>query len=294
MEVANHLIFKGGTSLSKAWQLINRFSEDIDLVLNREFLGFDEGLISKSQIKKLREHSCKYLTEQLIVDLENAFIKNGLSNVKLLPDESTDDDQDPISIQLYYPNVIDEYPEYVKPVIKIEIGSRSLKDPFSNKSFKSIIGELYTDKPFADDEVTIPCINPERTYLEKLFLLHEEFQRPEEKIRVDRLSRHLFDIYQIAQSEHKTKAHDETLIKSIIAHRARFNALKGVDYATHFPPNLKPIPPKQYIDSWKADYNKMQNEMIQGNSPTFDELIEAINQEVAEYNALIITPFVTV
>ena len=54
-EVAEHLLFKGGTSLSKAWQLINRFSEDIDLALNREYLGFDGGLISKSQVKKLRE-----------------------------------------------------------------------------------------------------------------------------------------------------------------------------------------------------------------------------------------------
>lgn len=62
MEVAEHLLFKGGTSLSKAWHLISRFSEDVDLALNREYLGFDGGLISKSQVKKLRQKSFEFVT----------------------------------------------------------------------------------------------------------------------------------------------------------------------------------------------------------------------------------------
>jgi len=62
MDVGKHLLFKGGTSLSKAWGLINRFSEDIDLALNREFLEFDTGLISKTQVRKLRTKSFEYIT----------------------------------------------------------------------------------------------------------------------------------------------------------------------------------------------------------------------------------------
>ena len=62
--------------------------------------------------------------------------------------------------------------------------------------------------------------------------------------------------------------------------------MKGVDYDSHFPPNLKPIPPEDYIDAWKSDYKKMQDEMIPGDSPSFDDLIEKIKEEVAAFNEL--------
>lgn len=62
LEIATYILFKGGTSLSKAWGIINRFSEDIDLALDKSFLGFEKGMISKSQIKKLREKSFNYIT----------------------------------------------------------------------------------------------------------------------------------------------------------------------------------------------------------------------------------------
>lgn len=75
--IAKHLLFKGGTSLSKAWHIIHRFSEDIDLALNREYLGFDEGLISKSKVKKLREKSFEFITTTFYEDLQKAFKEKG-------------------------------------------------------------------------------------------------------------------------------------------------------------------------------------------------------------------------
>lgn len=290
MEIGKHLLFKGGTSLSKAWKLINRFSEDIDLALNREYLGFDSGLISKTQVRKLREASFDYITESFNQDLQKAYQKQGIKDLTFDYENLGDGDQDPVSILIYYPQII-EHPEYIQPRVKVEIGSRSLKDPFTDRSFTTIIGEEFSDKPYADTEITIPCINPERTYLEKLFLLNEEFQKPEEKIRVDRLSRHLYDIHQIAKSEHRRKAHDHKLIKDIIAHRERFNGMRGVDYSTHFPPKLNPIPPDKFIKDWKEDYKKIQEEMIPGDSPSFDDLIDSVKQEVKEYNSLKIEGF---
>lgn len=285
MEIGQHLLFKGGTSLSKAWSLINRFSEDIDLALNREYLGFDSGLISKTQVRKLRAASFEYITEHFTKNLKNAFHDAGFSDLTFEYENLGDGDQDPVSILVQYPAVI-EHPDYIKPRIKVEIGSRSLKDPFTDRSFRSIISDEFSDKSYADENITIPCINPERTYLEKLFLLHEEFQKPEDKIRVDRLSRHLYDLYQIANSGYREKAHDAKLISDIIAHRERFNGMKGVDYGTHFPPRLNPIPPDNYIEAWRADYKKMQDEMIPGENPSFDNLIEKIKEEVTVYNEL--------
>lgn len=285
MEVGQHLLFKGGTSLSKAWGLINRFSEDIDLALNREFLGFETGLISKTQVRKLRTASFQYITDAFYEDLKSAFAEAGFDNVTFDYENLGDGDQDPVSILIQYPVLID-HPEYIKPRVKAEIGSRSLKDPYSDRSFKSIVSNQFQDKEYADTEITIPCINPERTYLEKLFLLHEEFQKPEVKIRVNRLSRHLYDLYKISQSEYKQSAQNPELISEIIAHRERFNGMKGVDYNTHFPPNLNPVPPDKYIDAWKADYKKMQDEMIPGDSPSFEELIARVEHDILEYNEL--------
>jgi len=285
MDLGKQLLFKGGTSLSKAWGLIDRFSEDIDLALNREYLEFDSGLISKSQVKKLRKKSIEYITETFYNDLQDAFKEAGLDKVNFKYEDLGDGDQDPVSILIQYPAMID-HPDYIKPRVKVEIGSRSLKDPYSNRSFRSIIGEQFTEREFADSEISIPCINPERIYLEKMFLLHEEFKKPKDKVRINRLSRNLYDIYQISKSQYKNKAHDPVLIKGIITHRERFNGMKGVDYKTHFPPNLDPIPPDNFIDSWKADYKKMQDEMIPGDSPSFEEIITKIEEDIAEYNSL--------
>ncbi len=231
LDVAENLLFKGGTSLSKAWHLIQRFSEDIDLALNREYLGFDGGLISKSQVKKLREKSFEFVTTIFYEALQKAFAEKGYTDVTFDFENLGDGDQDPVSILIYYPGVT-EHSEYVLPRVKVELGSRSLKDPFTNCEIISFVGEQFPKRPFADSPITVPSVNPERTYLEKLFLLHEEFQKPNDKIRVERLSRHLYDITKIYNSEHKDKAYDQELIVSIIEHRERFNGMRGVDYNT--------------------------------------------------------------
>ena len=284
-EVAGHTVFKGGTSLSKGWDLIHRFSEDIDLALDRSFLGFDEEKPSRKQITKLRKASKAFILEvftpQLISGFENAELEGVVINVR----ETAESDQDPLIIEIYYPNVT-EYSEYIQPRVLLEIGIRSLIEPYTSKEIKSELAKEFEDRPFADEPISIPTVNPERTFLEKLFLLHEEFQRPEEKMRVDRLSRHLYDIHQIAQTEFAEKAlSDKMLYEGIVQHRSTFSRLGGVDYSSHFPPNLSPIPPEKVIDAWRNDYTTMQQQMIYGESPSFKELIGSVNDLVSRINA---------
>jgi hypothetical protein len=285
LEVAEHLLFKGGTSLSKAWHLIQRFSEDIDLALNREYLGFNSDLISKTQVKKLRETSFEFVTTTFYVALQKAFAEKGYTDVTFDFENLGDGDQDPVSILIYYPAVT-QHSQYVLPRVKVELGSRSLKDPFTNCQIVSLVGEQFPKRPFADKPITIPCVNPERTFLEKLFLLHEEFQKPPKKIRVERLSRHLFDISKIYHSEHKDKAYNQELIVSIVKHRERFNGMRGVEYNTLYPPNLNPIPPENLIKAWEDDYKTMQTNMIPEDSPQFTDLLETVKQATQEYNKL--------
>lgn len=285
IDAAEHLLFKGGTSLSKAWHLINRFSEDIDLALNREYLGFDGGLISKSQVKKLRKVSFEFVTTTFYEMLQKAFKGRGFANVSFGFDNLGDGDQDPVSILIYYPAVTG-YSDYVLPRVKVEIGSRSLKNPFTDCKIQSFVGEQFPELPFADKPIIVPCVNPERTFLEKLFLLHEEFQKPQDRIRVERLSRHLYDITKIYNSEYQHKAYKQALIQSIIKHRVRFNGLQGVDYSTLYPPNLNPIPPEALIKVWEDDYKTMQTSMISEESPNFKDVIASVKQATTKYNEL--------
>lgn len=283
-EIKDHLVFKGGTCLSKAWGLIDRFSEDIDLALDRSFLEFDKEKPSRTEVGKLRKKSKSYLIDTLIPQIKANFESAGIEDVEIVAEETMESDQDPLNIIINYPNVT-ETSEYVLPQVKVEIGSRSLREPYTKRDIRSLIGEHYPDSSFSDGYITIPSVNPERTFLEKLFLLHEEFQRPAKKMRVKRLSRHLYDIHQIGNSEFAEKAIcDKDLYKSIVEHRSIYSRLGGVDYKSHFPPNLNPFPPDNIINDWKKDYKTMQEEMIYGEEVEFADLIQSVRQITDKIN----------
>jgi hypothetical protein len=283
MEAAPHLVFKGGTSLSKAWNIIERLSEDVDLALSREFLGF-EGNISRTQVGKLRDASFKYISEQFLPQLRVAFDKAGFKNVLIDLTEVESPDQDPVNILISYPSVV-EKSEYILPQVKLEIGSRSLLEPFTNRQFCSFVGDKFVGRFFADEKITIPCVNPERTYLEKLFLLHEEFKRPTAEIRVRRMSRHFYDIQKISKTSHSEIAtSDKQLYKSLVAHREHFMRWGGIDYSTHFPPNLNPLPPERLLSAFENDYKTMQEEMIYGESLPFKELMKELELVTSTFN----------
>lgn len=283
MDVARHLVFKGGTSLSKAWGLIERLSEDIDLAINREFLDFD-GQLSRTQVGKLRDASHAYITEYFCPALSEAFMDAQFDAVSVQLGEIATPDQDPIAIEIHYPPVAD-HSAYIEAKVLVEIGGRSMREPFSNRSVTSLVSEHYPDQSFADEPIDIPSVNPERTYLEKLFLLHEEHQRPEYKRRVHRLSRHLYDIERISTTDYAQIAKsDHDLYNAIVAHRELFTRMSGVDYTTHFPPNLNPLPPADVLKDWERDYTTMQEEMIHGESLPFDDLISRIQKVVDDIN----------
>lgn len=285
MDCANALIFKGGTSLSKGWNVIHRFSEEIDLALDREFLGFS-GELTKGDIRKLRRKSFQFISEVFTEELKNKFSELGFKNVTVKPREVENHDQDPLIIEIYY-NKLTETDTYLKPGVLVEVSSRSLKEPFTQRTFGTFISEIYTDNPFTDKPITIPIVNPERTFLEKIFLLHEEFQKPFDKLRVDRLSRHLYDIEKLCQTEYAEIAlQDRELYNTIVRHRGKFTAISGIDYAKHNPENIKFIPPDSIIKMWKADYEEMKGSMIYGNTLDFDQLINRLTEFQKRINAI--------
>ena len=286
--IAPHTVFKGGTSLSKAWRLIDRFSEDIDLALDRIFLGFDkqDGEMTGSQVAKLRKLSAKFITEKYFPELQAAFTAAGFTEVVLALKEIKNPDDDPITIEIYYPSVTETI-GYIQPSVLIEIGSRSLIEPYDERSFSSLVGEHFMGRAFADENIIIPTVNPERTFLEKVFLLHEEFQRPFEQIKVERKSRHLYDLEKLMDTEFAEAAlGNKDLYQTIVEHSRTFTPIIGIDYANHAPVNINPIPPDAIIAAWEKDYVTMQPSMLYNPSLSFAQLIARIKQLKSRINKL--------
>ncbi|MDD5363084.1 MAG: nucleotidyl transferase AbiEii/AbiGii toxin family protein [Ignavibacteria bacterium] len=284
-KVADKLVFKGGTSLSKAWGLIKRFSEDIDLALDKNFLGF-EGNLSRTQVDRLREKSFAYLTGEFYDILKDAFKESGFIGVELSLKESTSSDQDPIQINIKYKSITEKY-EYINPRVQIEIGSRSLIEPYTKKAICSFVGEYYKGREFADENIMISTVNPERTFLEKIFLIHEEFQQAHDKIKTDRLSRHFYDIEKLIDTEYaETAFKDKELYNHIVEHRKTIAFIRGIDYSNHTPAKINIVPPKQYLSQLEKDYKEMKESMIYGNSPSFEDLIDRIKKLNSRINNL--------
>lgn len=275
MPIAKHLVFKGGTSLSKAWKLINRFSEDIDLAIDKEFFEGYKGEISKTKITKLRKEAGAYTTGTFFEELQEKFCEKGFANLEFKVIDAKDSDQDPRVLEIYYPNLIAPTSEYVLPRVQIEVSCRSLREPFTTQTFGALVDEVYAERDFAAPLFGVPTVNLERTFLEKLFLLHEEFHRPTDKMRVDRLSRYLYDVHQLAKAGFAERAlNDKELYETIVAHRYKFSRVGEVDYNYHSPKTLNPIPPDEVIAEWETDYAKMKEDMVyDGDKPSFKDLV---------------------
>ena len=282
---SEHIVFKGGTSLSKAWNLIERFSEDIDLAINRTYLGF-EGDISKTQIKKLRKASCSFISGDFNNVLDNELTKMNISGFELVVQQINDTDTDPLVIELRYDSITEDS-EYLKSRILIEIGARSLMEPTEVKPIQTLVGQEFNDLPFADKIIMLPIVLPKRTFLEKVFLLHEEFQKSHEYIRIKRMSRHLYDLEKLMDTEHGTSAlRDVEMYETIVKHRKKFNTVRGIDYSNHSTDRINIVPPDNTLKDWQKDYKAMQESMIYGDSLNFDQLMERITELNHRINAI--------
>ncbi|MFC7523132.1 nucleotidyl transferase AbiEii/AbiGii toxin family protein [Parapedobacter sp. GCM10030251] len=233
-----------------------------------------------------------------IPERDRATIFEQTSNVKSVPSFAVEKDwwvvqaltavdQDPRIIEIYYPNVI-KPKGYLEPKIQVELGCRSLRDPFTDKTFTSFVDEAFDDRYFTQHALSVPSVNPERTFLEKVFLLHEEFQKPIAKIRVDRLSRHLYDVYHLSKTPYADDAlENQDLYEAIVHHRHEFTRIGGVNYNYHNPQTINPIPLTEVIGEWKADYGKMLEEMIyEPEAPNFEEIIEGLTTLGSKINSL--------
>lgn len=276
-KLAAHIVFKGGTSLSKCYGLIKRFSEDIDFSLDREYLGFT-GNLTKGEIRKLRRASHDFTKDELPKILSKSLTDYGIEakHYKIeVPNEEISD-QDPELLLLNYNSVFEEE-KYLTSRVQIEIGARSLMEPYEEKEINSLIDSTYPDQYFSEQSFKVNSVISPKTFIEKVILLHEEFKKPIDNIKYERMSRHLYDIAQIIDTPYFDEAKNNLkLFKDICKHRAKFTPLKPVgtiDYGKLTFENLEFLPPKSVLDLYRDDYREMRERMIYDDSPDFDSLI---------------------
>jgi len=261
-------------------------SEDIDIGISREYLGF-VGNLSKTQISdKLRRAACSFVRERLQFDLKEQMLKDGIDaeqfnvRVNITPVTTTD----PEVIWVEYQSVAAGV-AYIPTIVKIEVSGRSMEEPTAEVAIESLIDKAVPQAKFREPKFSVRAVLAKRTFLEKIFLLHEEFAKDAAQIRVDRMSRHLYDVHRIMQTPIAEEAlSDNDLYNTVIEHRRTFIGLKGFDYNTLAKPTLKIIRPESVYAAWKKDYETMQQEMIYGESVPFDQIISDLKLLNARIN----------
>ena len=167
------ITFKGGTSLSKGWHVIERFSEDIDIAIDKSFWRIAGD--NKSQRDRIRKLSRAYIEQRLVAEMQALLEGYGASDFELRAVPAQDSDADPTLVLLPYRSIYANI-EYVESQIRIEFSCRSMKEPRERIEIRPLIAEAYPDV-FGELVFPIYAVVPTRTFLEKAFLLHEEFQK---------------------------------------------------------------------------------------------------------------------
>ena len=290
LDYAGSIQFKGGTSLSKCWSVIERMSEDIDLAIDREYLGFP-GELSKSQVSnRLRRASKDFIVGPFLADLKEAINRTGIS-IEMLEITTNDNGiptQDPMQIYLKYPSLYEE-DDYLLPQVMLEISGRSHSAAVVKRRINSIIDFSIPNKNMAMPDFYVSAIQPKRTFIEKVCLLHEEFNKSHGEIRSARMSRHLYDLYMMCGKGIDVEAlGDEELFKGIIRHRFIYNRVDGVDYNTETPGHFAIIPPGENLRLWEKDYQNTIAKMIYGERrPGFETIIARIRELNEDLNRIV-------
>lgn len=272
------LMFKGGTSLSKVFNLIGRFSEDIDLIL-------DWRLISEGN--PLREHPSKNKQVKFneeINEKAKIYIKDELLSIisdVTSPLCSCSIEEDGFSVTIKYPSAFED--DYLRPEILLEIGPLASWLPFDSFEIESFASQHFP-QVFEKSKCEVNTIVAKRTFWEKATILHHEANRPEDSFMPTRYSRHYYDLAMMASSEVKNDAlSDFELLENVVEFKQKFYPRTWAKYEEATPGTLRLLPPEFRLDSLKKDYKAMQS-MIFDKYITFEEIINILTKLENEIN----------
>ena len=280
----DHLAFKGGTSLSKVYDLIKRFSEDIDLILDWRVLGYgiDEPWEVRSNTKQdafnkeANERAAAFLRDEFI-----PAITKDLSVELALPVKFEIDPFDLQTVKFVYPNSFSD--TAILQEIRLEIGALAAWTPAAEQKITPYAAEYY-GRVFEQPSTQVLTVLPERTFWEKVTILHREAFRAESSTMPSRYSRHYYDLYCMAKSPVKDRALADTdLLTRVVAFKDKFYRCPWARYDLAKPGTMRLMPPEYNIPKLIEDYEHMQN-MIFGEKHDFEEVLCILKQLEQEIN----------
>ena len=289
-DIGDHLIFKGGTSLSKVWRAITRFSEDIDVSLSRDWLQFSgdhdpEKAASGKQQRELLKELAVACAKKIELEILPALKARA---AEVLGEEGWAieiDAADPQTLHFKYPSAVDggASDAYIRREVKIEFGARSDAWPAEERSVLPYVAEAYPDV-ITDAAVPLKVLSIERTFWEKATILHAEAHREETKATPTRFSRHYADLAALADhaSAAGALARDD-LRARVVEHKQVFFAVAWANYETAVSGTFRLLPPAYRLAALEADYRAMQ-EMFFGSPRPWAEIVGRLRALEAEIN----------
>lgn len=281
--------FKGGTSLSKVFRVIDRMSEDIDLVIDRIGLGFtgdkdptSPGLSNKRRkqlIEQIRASACDHVNVVLKPAFEDAFSKA----LAVAPSSTTwncslENSPDGQSILFQYPT-IEPSSRYIRAVVRLELGARGDPWPSVKGTIRPYAADEFPDQ-IRDPNTEIPfVVSAQRTFWEKATILHMHYHKSKDGRLGPRQARHYYDLFRLSRHElGRSALNDLGLLAKVVEHKMLFFPGASSNYDSAKPGSLKLVPPEPLVDELRNDYNQMAEEMMFGEVPGFDEVIDGLQE----------------
>jgi hypothetical protein len=281
-----HLTFKGGTSLSKAYHLIDRFSEDIDITIDKCFFKPDFDMKNFQELsRKKRDSLLKDLHAKASLFIQTT-IKDHLKDTLPLNPLLKISENDPLSLEIFYESVLLSQLSYIQPRIYIEFGFRGSINPHEYSQVNSYICDILGEKVDINNQL-ITTLKPIKTFFEKATLLHAEFHRPLEKQTPLRLSRHYYDLYKMYQSgiiESVLNSYD--ILYEVVHYKNILFSSGWINYPSILENKINLYPNDTRIDILKKDYEDTKI-MIFGELPDFKNLMNIILEIETKINDMI-------
>lgn len=294
-DLADKFVFKGGTSLSKVFGIIKRFSEDVDLSVSPDWLGFGgENLPDRASSRSQFEKRWKRLELACIAAVEDQIgpaLEGAIIEAIGPADSYSSHLVFEVDSQTHSPNLVFQYPTeeplsqgYIRPQVKLELGSLTDQQPAGSHTVTPWVAEEFPEI-FRNPTCEVVVLEAERSFWEKVTILHAEYYRPAQSPMRNRLSRDCYDVVRMAAHESGERAlADLSLLDRVVKHKRTYFPSRWANYEAAKPGALRLVPPESRLGELKTDYQAMQ-EMFFETPPGFDELLkelakleESINQ----------------
>ncbi len=289
-EFADSLVFKGGTSLSKVFGAIDRFSEDIDLSLSPSFLGLSEIATTRNQADKWMkkaEAACEIVVRTRIMpELEASTLgvlgKNEQARFEFLKDPHTNS---PVLL-FHYPSSLPTGFAYIKRSVKLEFGSLTDQQPTGHHTIRPWIAEVFPTA-FPDWQCEVVALEIERSFWEKATILHAEYHRPQGKSMRDRFSRHYADTAALANHSETTKAIDRHDLRNrVVLWKSLFFGNSWANYDQAKPGTFRLVPKAERLPELRRDYQLMRD-MYLTEPVSFDDILNILSDLENRINLIV-------